>query len=78
MQSRMISALTAWRAQNPSLPTTKPFAEIGAGQEVVRWFFRVGGAAGTIASGDDSWGQMVPPQVAEFIRKRGFFGCPVS
>jgi len=25
------------------------FAEIGAGQEVVRWFFRAGGAAGTIA-----------------------------
>ena len=25
------------------------FAEIGAGQEVVRWFFRVGGAAGTVA-----------------------------
>ncbi len=25
------------------------FAEIGAGQEVVRWFFRVGGAAGAIA-----------------------------
>jgi hypothetical protein len=25
------------------------FAEIGAGHEVVRWFFRVGGAAGTIA-----------------------------
>jgi hypothetical protein len=25
------------------------FAEIGAAQEVVRWFFRVGGAAGTIA-----------------------------
>lgn len=25
------------------------FAEIGAGQEVVRWFFRVGGASGTIA-----------------------------
>src|SRR5215470_6692915 len=24
-------------------------AEIGAGQEVVRWFFRAGGAAGTIA-----------------------------
>ncbi len=24
-------------------------AEIGAGQEVVRWFFRVGGAAGTVA-----------------------------
>jgi hypothetical protein len=25
------------------------FAEIGAGQEVVRWFFRVGGASGTVA-----------------------------
>ena len=25
------------------------FAEIGAGQEVARWFFRVGGAAGTIS-----------------------------
>ena len=25
------------------------FAEIGAGQEVSRWFFRVGGAAGTVA-----------------------------
>ena len=25
------------------------FAEIGAGQEVVRWFFQVGGASGTIA-----------------------------
>src|SRR6201999_2062870 len=25
------------------------FAEIGAGQEVVRWFFQGGGAAGTIA-----------------------------
>lgn len=31
-------------------PTTYgAFAEIGAGQEVARWFFRVGGAAGTIA-----------------------------
>src|SRR6059036_2619465 len=25
------------------------FAEIGAGQEVGRWFFRVGGATGTVA-----------------------------
>ena len=25
------------------------FAEIGAGQEVVRWFFQVGGASGTIS-----------------------------
>ena len=27
----------------------RQYAEIGAGQEVARWFFRVGGAAGTIA-----------------------------
>lgn len=32
---------------DPSLYGT--FAEIGAGQEVVRWFFQAGGAAGTIA-----------------------------
>jgi hypothetical protein len=25
------------------------FAEIGGGQEVARWFFQVGGAAGTVA-----------------------------
>jgi hypothetical protein len=25
------------------------FAKIGAGQEVARWFFHVGGAAGTVA-----------------------------
>ena len=28
------------------------FAEIGAGQEVARWFFRVGGAAGHDRQGD--------------------------
>jgi hypothetical protein len=27
-----------------------------------------------IASGDESWDKMVPPQVAEIIRQRGFFG----
>lgn len=32
---------------NPSIYGT--FAEIGAGQEIARWFFRVGGAAGTVA-----------------------------
>ena len=31
-----------------------------------------------IAGGDDSWEQMVPPEVSALIRKRGFFGCPVS
>jgi len=27
-----------------------------------------------IASGDETWDEMVPPQVAEMIRQRGFFG----
>jgi len=27
-----------------------------------------------IASGDESWDEMVPPQVADIIRHRGFFG----
>jgi hypothetical protein len=36
-------------AVNLDLRRYGTFAEIGAGQEVVRWFFRVGGASGTIA-----------------------------
>ena len=41
----------AQKAQAINFDPTKygTFAEIGAGQEVARWFFRVGGAAGTIA-----------------------------
>ena len=31
-----------------------------------------------IADNDSSWEKMVPPQVASLIRKRGFFGCPIS
>src|SRR5262245_18240279 len=42
---------THQKALKINLDPTKygTFAEIGAGQEVARWFFRVGGAAGTIA-----------------------------
>src|SRR2546427_726183 len=42
---------TNQKALQINLDDTKygTFAEIGAGQEVARWFFRVGGAAGTIA-----------------------------
>jgi hypothetical protein len=42
---------THHKAVQINLDKTKfgTFAEIGAGQEVARWFFRVGGAAGTIA-----------------------------
>src|SRR5262245_27407150 len=35
------------------------FAEIGAGQEVVRWFFRSGGAAGTIAKSISAYDMQV-------------------
>src|SRR2546430_2585959 len=42
---------THQKALQINLDLTKygAFAELGAGQEVARWFFRVGGAAGTIA-----------------------------
>ena len=42
---------THQKALQINLDSTKygVFAEIGAGQEVARWFFRVGGASGTIA-----------------------------
>jgi hypothetical protein len=42
---------TSQKAQRINLDARRygTFAEIGAGQEVVRWFFRAGGAAGTVA-----------------------------
>ena len=42
---------TAQKALAINLDATRygTFAEIGAGQEVARWFFHVGGAAGTVA-----------------------------
>src|SRR5437762_8759448 len=36
-------------ALNLDATTYGSFAEIGGGQEVARWFFSVGGAAGTVA-----------------------------
>ena len=41
------------------------FAEIGAGQEVARWFFHVGGEAG--------WDSAVPERVAAIIKERRLF-----
>ena len=35
------------------------FAEIGAGQEVVRWFFRVGAGAGTIAKSMSAYDKLI-------------------
>ena len=42
---------TGQKAFHVNIDSTKygTFAEIGAGQEVARWFFRVGGASGTVA-----------------------------
>ncbi len=39
------------------------FAEIGAGQEVVRWFFAVGGAAGTIAKSMSAYDMQVSDDI---------------
>ena len=39
------------------------FAEIGAGQEVVRWFFRVGGAAGTISKSISAYDMKVSDSI---------------
>lgn len=52
---------THQKAVQINLDRTKygTFAEIGAGQEVARWFFRVGGAAGTIAKSISAYDMMV-------------------
>src|SRR5690349_20457080 len=52
---------THQKALQINLDPTKygTFAEIGAGQEVVRWFFRVGGAAGTIAKSMSAYDMVV-------------------
>ena len=44
------------------------FAEIGAGQEVVRWFFRVGGAAGTIAKSMSAYDMAVSDAIYGDVR----------
>ena len=51
MTSKSSSIGTHQKALEIKLDQSKygTFAEIGAGQEVARWFFRVGGASGTIA-----------------------------
>jgi hypothetical protein len=55
------------------------FAEIGAGQEVVRWFFRVGGAAGTIAKSISAYDMKVSDAIyvaaSAMSRKADFRQC---
>src|SRR5262245_11186461 len=52
---------THQKALQINLDPTKygTFAEIGAGQEVARWFFRVGGAAGTIAKSISAYDMII-------------------
>ena len=52
---------THQKALQINLDPTKygTFAEIGAGQEVARWFFRVGGAAGTVAKSMSAYDMVI-------------------
>ena len=52
---------THQKALQINLDSTKygVFAEIGAGQEVARWFFRAGGASGTIAKSISAYDMVV-------------------
>ena len=45
------------------------FAEIGGGQEVARWFFQVGGAAGTVAKTISAY-DMAMPRTSPRNRRR--------
>lgn len=49
MDSQLISTNEKALSINNSKKFYGTFAEIGAGQEIARWFFKVGGASGTIA-----------------------------
>jgi hypothetical protein len=59
MDLRIIS--THEKALQINLDRTKygTLAEIGAGQEVARWFFHVGGAAGTVAKSISAYDMVV-------------------
>ena len=55
------SVSTHQKALQINLDQTKygTFAEVGAGQEVARWFFRVGGASGTIAKSISAYDMVI-------------------
>lgn len=62
MQATTARRLTTLeKALDINLDTTRygAFAEIGAGQEVVRWFFQAGGAAGTISKSISAYDMQV-------------------
>ena len=58
-ESRQLSTLEKAFAINLDAGRYGTFAEIGAGQEVVRWFFQAGGAAGTISKSISAYDMQV-------------------
>jgi len=58
-EPRHISTLEKALAINLDSGRYGTFAEIGAGQEVVRWFFQAGGAAGTISKSISAYDMQV-------------------
>jgi hypothetical protein len=63
MSNELLTTEAKALAINLDLRRYGTFAEIGAGQEVVRWFFRVGGAAGTIAKSISAYDMAVSDAV---------------
>jgi hypothetical protein len=63
MEDKTLSAGAKALAVNLDPLRYGTFAEIGAGQEVVRWFFRVGGAAGTIAKSISAYDMKVSDDI---------------
>ena len=51
------------------------FAEIGAGQEVARWFFHVGKASGTVAKTISAYDMAVSELFAQLIKAAGVILC---
>src|SRR5476649_637940 len=64
-RSDIATADTHQKALEVNLDATSfgSFAEIGAGQEVARWFLRVGGASGTVAKTISAYDKTVSDQV---------------
>ena len=58
-QDRQLSTLEKALEINLDTGRYGTFAEIGAGQEVVRWFFQAGGAAGTISKSISAYDMQV-------------------
>ncbi len=58
------------------------FAEIGAGQEVARWFFRVGGAAGTVAKSISAYDMQVSDAIygkcSRYVCRERFRTCSTT